>query len=214
MIIDKHTPEQVVSEAFRDLPAMWNKLKEPLSRLQRNMRKDKTLRMVPQLLEYRSHAGNNWLVAVVPTKTALIIAPFVWYRGRDLFYRAARIMQDGVSYHISHHVLEQYSKRFNSTEDGLTRMKEFIRENMNFGCEHCLDNNEVRVGVTHGYITGTWVVPHQIAQLTTFVVHRQLYKEQLEQMDRLDQQRYENLRRQPLGPASFTKPWDLPRPSL
>jgi len=157
MIVQSHTPEQVVREAFRDLPAMWNKLKQPIDRLQRDMRKNKSLRFQPRLLEYRSHAGNNWLVAILPTKKVLQylsrlsgIAPFVWYRGKDGYYRAARIMQDGVCYHISHHVFDQYAARFNRTSDGFTRMKEFIRENMDFGTEYCLDNDDVRVGVMHG----------------------------------------------------------------
>jgi len=177
------------------------------------MRVDKSLRMEPQLYAYRSHAGNNWLIAMLPTKKVLNIVPFVWYRGTDTFYRAARIMQDGVSYHISHHVLEQYAERFNSTEDGFFRLKEFIRENMVFGTEYCLDNNDVRVGITHGYIIGTWVVPHQIAQLITFVDHGRLFKDQLEQMERLDQQRADDLRhRRP--PGGFIKPWDLPQPGV
>jgi hypothetical protein len=157
MIVQSHTPEQVVREAFRDLPAMWNKLKQPIERLQRRMRVDKSLRMEPQLFEYRSHQGNNWLVAMLPTKKVLQylsrlsgIAPFVWYRGEDGYYRAARIMQDGVCFHISHHVFDQYAARFNRTSDGFTRMKEFIRENMDFGTEYCLDNDDVRVGVMHG----------------------------------------------------------------
>ena len=115
-------------------------------------------------------------------------------------------------YHISHHVLEQYAERFNNTEDGFFRLKEFIRENMSFGMEYCLDNDEVRVGVTHGYIIGTWAVPQQVVQLITFVDHGKLFNEQLEQMDRLDQQRAENLRHVRI-PGSNVKPWDLPRPT-
>ena len=212
MIVQTHSPEQVVREAFRDLPAMWNKMKDPIARLQRRMRVDKSLRMEPQLFEYRSHEGNNWLIAMLPTKKVLNIAPFVWYRGTDGYYRAARIVQDGVCYHISHHVLEQYAERFNSTEDGFFRLKEFIRENMDFGMEYCLDNDEVRVGVRHGYIIGKWVVPHKLAQLITFVDHGKLHADQHEQMDRLDQQRAEGLR--PLRiPGSNVKPWDLPPPT-
>ena len=211
MIVQTHSPEQVVREAFRDLPAMWNKMKDPIARLQRRMRVDKSLRMEPQLFEYRSHAGNNWLIAMLPTKKVLNIVPFVWYRGTDTFYRAARIMQDGVCYHISHHVLEQYAERFNSTEDGFFRLKEFIRDNMDFGMEYCLDNDEVRVGVRHGYIIGTWAVPQQVVQLITFVDHGKLFKDQQEQMDRLDQQRADSLR--PVRtPGGGVKPWDLPRP--
>jgi len=219
MIIRSHTPEQVVREAFRDLPAMWNKLKQPIDRLQRRMRVDKSLRMEPQLFEYRSHAGNNWLVAMLPTKKVLQylsrlsgIAPFVWYRGEDDYYRAARIMQDGVCFHISHHIFEQYAARFNRTSDGFTRMKEFIRENMDFGTEYCLDNDDVRVGITHGYIIGTWVIPHKVAQLITFVDHGKLFDDQLEQMDRLDQQRADALR-PTRTPGGAVKPWDLPRPT-
>ena len=148
MIVQTHTPEQVVQEAVRDLPAMWNKLKEPLERVKRRVRKDKHLRLQPQLFEYRSHAGNNWLVGILPTKKMLQIVPFVWYRGTDGLYRAARIMHDGISCHISHHVLEQYAARFNRTGDGLTRLKEFVRENMNFGIEQSLIDDEVRIGVT------------------------------------------------------------------
>ena len=211
MIVQTHSPEQVVREAFRDLPAMWNKMKDPIARLQRRMRVDKSLRMEPQLFEYRSHEGNNWLIAMLPTKKVLNIAPFVWYRGTDGYYRAARIVQDGVCYHISHHVLEQYAERFNSTEDGFFRLKEFIRDNMDFGMEYCLDNDEVRVGVRHGYIIGTWAVPQQVVQLITFVDHGKLFKDQQEQMDRLDQQRADSLR--PVRtPGGGVKPWDLPRP--
>ncbi|MEO8591463.1 MAG: hypothetical protein ABI432_18930 [Flavobacteriales bacterium] len=214
MIVQTHSPEQVVREAFRDLPALWNKLKDPIARMQRRMRVDKTMRLVPQLIEYRSHAGNNWLVAMLPTKKVLNIVPFVWYRGEDGYYRAARIVQDGVCYHISHHVLEQYSMRFNRTQDGLSRLKEFVRENMSFGMEYCLDNDEVRVGVAHGYIIGTWAVPEKVVQLITFVDHGKLFTEQLEQMDRLDQQRIDGLRRQPRPPGGYVKPWDMPRPSV
>lgn len=213
MIVQTHSPEQVVREAFRDLPAMWNKMKDPIARLQRRMRVDKSLRMEPQLFSYRSPAGNNWLIAMLPTKKVLNIVPFVWYRGTDTFYRAARIMQDGVSYHISHHVFEQYAERFNSTEDGFFRLKEFIRENMIFGTEYCLDSNAVRVGITQGYIIGTWVVPHQVAQLITFVDHGKLFNDQQEQMDRLDQQRADSLRHT-RKPGGHVKPWDLPRPGV
>lgn len=211
MIVQTHSPEQVVREAFRDMPAMWNKLKQPIERLQRIVRKDKSLRLRPQLHAYRSHEGNNWLVAILPTKKVLQIAPFVWYRGADGYYRAARIVSDGVCFHISHHVFEQYAARFNRTGDGLARMKEFIRENMDFGVEYCLDNDEVRVGVRHGYIIGKWVVPHKLAQLITFVDHGKLFDEQVEQMDRLDQQRADRLR--PVRtPGGGVKPWDLPNP--
>ncbi|MBP6642067.1 MAG: hypothetical protein KBA60_08815 [Flavobacteriales bacterium] len=211
MIVQKHSPEQVVREAFRDMPAMWNKMKQPIERIQRDMRKNKSMRFQPQLLEYRSHAGNNWLVAMLPTKKVLHIAPFVWYRGEDSYYRAARIMQDGVCFHISHHIFEQYAARFNRTSDGFTRMKEFIRENMDFGTEYCLDNDDVRVGVKHGYIIGTWVIPHKVAQLITFVDHGKLFDDQLEQMDRLDQQRADSLQPNRI-PGGGVKPWDLPRP--
>ena len=213
MIVESHSPEQVVREALRDLPALWNKMKDPIGRLQRQMRVNKSLRMVPQLYAYRSPEGNNWLVAMMPTKKVLNIAPFVWYRGTDGYYRAARIVQDGVCFHISHHVLEQYAERFNRTGDGLARLKEFIRENMSFGTEYCLDNNDVRVGITHGYIIGTWVVPHQVAQLITFVDHGKLFPDQLEQMDRLDHYRAQDLRA-PRIPGQPMKPWDLPRPSV
>lgn len=213
MIVQSHSPEQVVQEALHDLPALWNKMKDPIARLQRRMRVDKSLRMVPQLHAYRSPEGNNWLVGMLPTKKVLNIVPFVWYRGTDGYYRAARIVQDGVCHHISHHVLEQYEDRFNRTIDGLTRLKEFLRENMCFGTEYCSQSGEVRVGVTQGYIIGTWVVPHQVAQLITFVDHGKLFEEQLEQMERLDQQRFDSIRPVRI-PGSNVKPWDLPRPNL
>jgi len=210
MIIPSHSPEEVVREAMRDLPAMWNKMKGRIDRLQRRMRVDKSLRMVPQLEEYRSPAGNNWLIAMLPTKKVLNIAPFVWYRGCDGNYRAARIMQGGVCHHISHHVLVQYEERFNRTVDGLTRMKEFIRRNMAFSTEYCEANGEVRVGITEGYLIGKWSVPHQVAQLTTFVNEGQLFEDQLEQMRRMDEQRAQSIRPSRL-PGSNVKPWDLPR---
>jgi len=213
MIVQTHTPEQVVREALRDMPTLWNKLKGPVTRMQRQLRKDKSQRLVPQLFEYRSPAGNNWLVAMLPTKKVLNIVPFVWYRGADGYYRAARVVEDGVCHHITHHVLEQYAERFNRTGDGLTRLKEFIRENMCFGTEHCLQNDDVRVGVAQGFLIGTWVVPHQVVQLITFVDHGKLFSDQLEQMERLDQQRFESTRPVRI-PGYNVKPWDLPRPRV
>lgn len=119
MIIPSHRPEQVVREALRDMPALWNKMKAPLKEQRRLMRVNKALRLVPQLIEYRSPAGNNWLVAMLPNKKMITVVPFVWYRGTDGYYRAARIVEDGVCHHISHHVLEQYAERFNRTGCGL-----------------------------------------------------------------------------------------------
>jgi len=211
MIVETHTPEQVVREALRDIPAMWNKLKDPIKKLMRRVKVDKTTRNVPYLLEHRSHAGNNWLVAVLPQKKVLSVVPFVWYRGADHYYRAARVVEDGVCYHISHHVLAQYFARFNRTDDGSARLKEFVQENMTFGMEHCLDNSEVRVGVPHGYMTGTWCVPHKVVQLTTFVDHGKLFPDQLEQMDRLDAQRYASLRVPPRPPGGYVHPWNVQR---
>ncbi|HRP00128.1 MAG TPA: hypothetical protein PLN54_11885 [Flavobacteriales bacterium] len=213
MIVQTHTPEQVVREALRDMPALWNKLKDPVTRMQRQLRKDKSQRLVPQLFAYRSPAGNNWLVAMLATKKVISIVPFVWYRGVDGYYRAARVVEDGVCHHITHHVLEQYAERFNRTGDGLTRLKEFIRENMCFGTEHCLQNDDVRVGVAHGFLIGTWVVPHKVVQLITFVDHGKLFSDQLEQMERLDQQRFESTRPVRI-PGYNVKPWDLPRPRV
>ena len=213
MIVPTHSPEEVVREALRDLPAMWNKLKEPMARMQRRLRKDKSQRLVPQLIEYRSPAGNNWLVAVLPAKKVINIVPFVWYRGTDGYYRAARIVEDGVCHHISHHVLEQYAERFNRTGDGLARLKEFIRDNMCFGTEHLVGHDDVRVGITHGYLIGTWAVPHEVVQLVTFVDHGKLFPDQQRQMERLDQYRQEQVQYvRPIGKP--VQPWDLPRPSV
>jgi len=74
----------------------------------------------------------------------------------------------------------------------LDRLKEFVKENFDIGTEYDLDGDAVRCGVRHGYIIGTWEVPHRIAQLITFVDHGKLFEDQIEQMDRLDQQRYES----------------------
>ncbi|MBK9289275.1 MAG: hypothetical protein IPN38_16730 [Flavobacteriales bacterium] len=52
-----------------------------------------------------------------------------------------------------------------------------------------------------------------MAQLITFVDHGKLFKEQLEQMERLDQQRFNSIRPVRI-PGSNVKPWDLPRTNL
>lgn len=213
MIVPTHSPEQVVREALRDMPALWNKMKAPLKEQRRLMRVNKALRLIPQLIAYGSPAGNNWLVAMLPNKKMITVVPFVWYRGTDGYYRAARIVEDGVCHHISHHVLEQYAERFNRTGDGLARLKEFIRDNMCFGTEHLVGHDDVRVGITHGFLIGTWVVPHQVAQLITFVDHGRLFAAQQRQMERLDQYRQEQVQYvRPIGKP--VQPWDLPRPSV
>jgi len=209
MIVPTHTPEEVWREARRDMPALWNKMKGQMGRVWRTLRLNKDLRKVPQLFEYRSPKGNNWLVAMWLTKKVVHVAPFVWYRGADGLYRAARIVEDGPSYHLSHHLLQRYGERFNSTADALVRLKEFVRENMVFVAESARNANAVRVGVTQGCLFGHWLVPDQLAQLTTFVDHGRLYAEQRAQMERLDVVRAESLRSIRL--PGEVQPWDMPR---
>ena len=38
MIVHTMSPAEVVAEAIRDLPAMWNKLKGPIAHMQRQVR--------------------------------------------------------------------------------------------------------------------------------------------------------------------------------
>jgi hypothetical protein len=65
------------------------------------------------------------------------------------------------------------------------------------------------VGVTEGCLFGHWLVPDQLAQLTTFVDHGRLYAEQCAQMERLDVVRAESLRSIRL--PGEVQPWDMPR---
>lgn len=192
MIVSTMSIEQVVSEAIRDMPALWNKMREPLHRLQRASKVDKSCRGLERLHTYRSHAGNNWLIVVRASKKIISIACYVWYRGTDDCLRLARIHDDGVSYHFSAHLLEQYFVRFNKEPVSLERMKQFVFDNFDIGAEYDLDSNEVRCGIRHGYLTGRWEIPHRIAQLTTFVDHGKLFRDQIQQMDRLDEQRFES----------------------
>ncbi len=208
MIVPSMTPEQVVREAMLDLPTMWNKMKEPIKRLMRLSKVDARVRDKEHLYEYRSHTGNNWLVVMRPTKKVLSIIPYVWYRGSDDKLRAARIHDDGLCFHISGHVFDQYFARFNKEKVSLDRLKEFVVENMDMGVEQCDQIGELRVGVRHGYLTGVWVVPESIVQLTTFVDHGKLFPEQLEQMDRLDAQRYEHAHPGRRLPPGHRKPWE------
>lgn len=214
MIVHTMTPAEVIAEAIRDLPAVWNKLREPIERLKRNVKLNKRLLGKEQLIEYRSHAGNNWVIVVRPTKKVISISPFVYYWCSDRKLRAARVCDQGISYHFSHHVLDQYFNRFNKSEGQLERFKEFIAENVDMGVEHCEELGELRVGVRHGYITGVWLEKEKSVQLTTFVDHGKLFPEQLEQMERLDQQRYEHAhpgRRPPPGYASPYPNGNAPR---
>ena len=57
MIVPTHSPEEVVREAFRDLPALWNKMKDPLGRLKHPVRAKKGKLKEPVLFAYRSAAG-------------------------------------------------------------------------------------------------------------------------------------------------------------
>lgn len=190
MIVPTMSIEQIITEAFGDLPALWNKMREPAKRLQRLSKVDKSCRGMEQVYSYRSHARNNWLVVMRASKKVISIACYVWYRGTDDRLRFARIQNDGVSYHFSAHMLEQYFERFNKEPVTLERMKEFVKENFDIGAEYALNANEVRCGIRHGYLIGHWEVDQHIAQITTFVDHGKLFNEQIEQMDRLDQQRY------------------------
>ena len=59
MIVHTMSPAEVVAEAVRDLPAVWNKLKEPVARLQRQVKVDPRVRDKERFVEYRSHNSNN-----------------------------------------------------------------------------------------------------------------------------------------------------------
>ncbi len=205
------SPTEVVAEAIKDLPALRNKLKDPLARLQRRARVDPRVRDQVQLIPYRSHAGNNWLVSVRANKKMVCLIPFVYYHCPDGKLRAARICHPGLSMHFSGHMLDQYFARFNRTAGKVERLKEFILENMDIGVERCLDNDEVRVGVKHGYIIGRWEVRDTIMQLTTFVDHGKLFQEQIEQMDRLDQQRCDSASSQRNQSPEYRTPWPSAR---
>ena len=119
-------------------------------------------------MEYRSHAGNNWIIVLRPTKKVLTSATFVYYWGSDNKLRAARICDQGISFHFSGYLLEQYFARFNKSAGALERFKEFAVENMDLGAESCDQLGELRCGIRHDYLTGRWVVKDEIVQLTTF----------------------------------------------
>lgn len=204
------SPTEVVAEAITDLPALWNKMKDPIARLQRRARVDPRVRDQEQLVPYRSHAGNNWLVVLRANKKVVSLTPFIYYYGKDEQIRAARICHAGISFHFSAHVLSQYFARFNKTLGKVERLKEFIVENMDIGLETCDQIDEIRVGVRHGYITGRWEVEDSLIQLTTFVDHGKLFPEQLEQMDRLDEQRYESAHSKSNRFAEHSTPWVQP----
>lgn len=207
MIVPTMSPAEVVAEAIKDLPALWNKMKEPVARLQRRAKVDPRIRGKEQLIPYRSHAGNNWFVVMRATKKVISLIPFVYYYGTDGKLRAARICSPGISLHLSAHVLDQYFARFNKTQGMLERFKEFVVENMDLGIESAEGVNEIRVGVRHGYIIGRWEVQDRVIQLTTFVDHGKLFAEQLEQMDRLDEQRYESARPGRRATPGYAHPW-------
>ena len=158
-------------------------------------------------MEYRSHAGNNWIIVLRPTKKVLTIATFVYYWGSDNKLRAARICDQGISFHFSGYLLEQYFARFNKSAGALERFKEFAVENMDLGAESCDQLGELRCGIRHGYLTGRWVVKDEIVQLTTFVDHGKLFPEQIEQMERLDQQRYESAHPGRRPAPGYRSPW-------
>ena len=207
MIVHTMSPTEVVADAVRDLPAVWNKLKDPVARLQRQVKVDPRVRDKERFVEYRSHNSNNWIIVLRATKKVVSIVPYVYYWGSDKKLRAARICDPGISYHFSGHLLEQYFARFNKAAGALERLKEFAVENMDIGTESCDALGELRCGIRHGYLTGVWAVKDTVAQLTTFVDHGKLFPEQIEQMERLDQQRYESAhpgRRHQFGHPS---PW-------
>lgn len=207
MIVPSMSPAEVVREAISDLPAVWNKFRSPIDRLMREAKVNKRIRDKERLEAYRSPEGNNWLVLTRPNKKMVNVALFVWYWGTDERLRAARIQDDGVSYHLSAHMLEQYFERFNRLPGKLERLKEFAKENMDVGAEYSLDGNELRCGIRHGYLIGHWLVPHQIGQLTTFVDHGKLFTNQLEQMERLDQQRYASAHPGRRPTPGYVHPW-------
>ena len=207
MIVHTMSPAQVVAEAITDLPALWNKMKGPIARLQRLSKVDPRVRDKEHVEVYRSHGDNNWLVVMRPTKKVLSVAPFVWYWCADRKIRAARICDDGLSFHFSAHLLDQYFARFNKLEGQLERFKEFAKENIDLGIESCDAIGEIRCGVRHGYLTGRWEVKDKVVQLTTFVDHGKLFPDQIEQMERLDQQRYEQAHPGRRRTPGYKHPW-------
>ncbi|MEO8066657.1 MAG: hypothetical protein ABI599_03080 [Flavobacteriales bacterium] len=209
MIVETMRPEEVVREACTDLPAMWNKMKKPIEELTHAARVNKKLRGKEVLKEYRSPQGNNWLVVLRPDTKVMQVSPFVWYRGRDGMYRTARIQDKGVSIHISHHALAQYFERFNREKDGMERLQEFILENFDMALvSHPDDPNELRCGIKHGMLTGRFVVPDVVAQLTTFINHGQYFDDQVSLGEQLDDMRADHAHTPRRPTPGSKKPWE------
>lgn len=120
---------------------------------------------------------------------------------------AARICDEGLSFHFSGHLFDQYFARFNKSVGALERFKEFAKENIDLGIESCDAIGEIRCGVRHGYLTGRWEVQDKVVQLTTFVDHGLLFPDQIEQMERLDQQRFENAHPGRRRTPGYKHPW-------
>lgn len=104
--------------------------------------------------------------------------------------RAVRVREDGrTGFHFSHHVFEQYSKRFSPDVNAEERLRQFFLSNYMMVChtvEPIADEVEVITSVNQGWIFGIADEDADFVHLTTFVDQGRFFAAQHELEERLN----------------------------
>lgn len=199
MIIERMYPPEVLKDALQDLLPMRNKVLPIAQRQERDHRKLRDKRTaIEHGFTWKSPRGNNWIIVLRTIKQGTSIASLVHYRGMDQRLRAmyVDITDKATHIHFSAHVLTRYCERFNPEKNPEERLAEFFFANHILAIECTQDlgggKHEVMVGLLHGLATGVGDTKARIVELTTFLDHGLLGRDQLELADGLDWMRYYN----------------------
>ena len=171
MLIHTMTPEEMVLEARKDLPAVRNKLVAPISRLRKEHGLDPKGELV-HLYPWTSPSRNHWLVTLKCGQRGVTIHTLAWYRTKCGRIAAVSLTGRGPAYHIDAEVIDHYGTYAKESETPLERLQSFFFENHAYAMQveepYGEHHWKVSIGAAQGMGLGQW-------DTTTDIVHWQSF---------------------------------------
>ncbi|MBL7951882.1 MAG: hypothetical protein JNM62_09190 [Flavobacteriales bacterium] len=192
MIVATMPLEDMIAEARKDYPAIRNKLINVQREARRDMIRTKQARL--HMIGWTSQRKNDWLLLLVQRKKGTSVHTLTWFHDLDGGINALVLADRGMVYRIDRHVIERYRQRFNPATSDLERLRDFFTENYAYSCqptgEAVNGRWSVQVGMNQGMCLGYWEEGTEVVHADTFINHGQMFAQQLDDMDRMDMERW------------------------
>lgn len=173
MIIHTMSPEQMVLEARKDLPALRNQLVEPVRRLRTEFERHPQ-GPITHMIAWTSPKKNNWLAVIEYDGERVSTSTLAWYRDKSKRIAAIWTTAQGMAYHISPHVIARYGEHLFPSELPVEQLQSFFLENPIFAMQVEEPKGEhhwhVSIGCNAGLGLGEWDTTTDIVHWQDFMV--------------------------------------------